>query len=119
LVCGFLILNVALGLFGVLWYNINQRKAEIGVRRAMGATSANIGWQFLGEMLVVTTLGVALGMLLAVQFPLLGVFGVASTVYLQAIMLATVLIFSLTAVCAWQPSRIAAGIQPAVSLREE
>jgi putative ABC transport system permease protein len=37
----------------------------------------------------------------------------------QAIALATVLIFALTAICAWQPSRIAAGIQPAVSLREE
>ncbi|QIL77043.1 ABC transporter permease [Hymenobacter sp. HDW8] len=118
-VCGFLILNVGLGLFGVLWYNINQRKAEIGLRRALGATGAGIGGQFLSEMLVVTTLGVVLGMLLAVQFPLLGVFGVASGIYLQAMLLATLIIFALTAICAWQPSRIAAGIQPAVSLREE
>ncbi|SNC65019.1 putative ABC transport system permease protein [Hymenobacter gelipurpurascens] len=115
----FLILNVALGLFGVLWYNINQRKAEIGLRRALGATGNNIGRQFLGEMLVVTTLGVAGGLVLAMQFPLLGVFGVASAVYVQAMLLATVLIFLLTAICAWQPSRIAASIQPAVSLREE
>ncbi|WP_460621139.1 ABC transporter permease [Hymenobacter tenuis] len=115
----FLILNVALGLFGVLWYNINQRKAEIGLRRALGATGNNIGRQFLGEMLVVTTLGVLGGLVLAIQFPLLGVFGVASTVYVQAMILATVLIFLLTAICAWQPSRIAAGIHPAVSLREE
>lgn len=119
LVCGFLILNVALGLFGVLWYNINQRKAEIGLRRALGATGAGIGGQFLGEMLVITTLGVLLGLGLAMQFPLLGVFGVATGVYLQAMLLATVIIFTLTAICAWQPSRIAAGIQPAVSLREE
>jgi putative ABC transport system permease protein len=119
MICGFLVLNVALGLFGVLWYSINQRRAEIGVRRAMGATSVGIGGQFLGEMLVVTTLGVGLGILLAVQFPLLGVFNVALSVYVQAIALATVLIFALTAICAWQPSRIAAGIQPAVSLREE
>ncbi|MBC6989920.1 FtsX-like permease family protein [Hymenobacter sp. BT491] len=119
LVCLFLIVNVALGLFGVLWYNINQRKAEIGLRRALGATSTGISQQFLGEMLVVTTLGVAVGVVVAAQFPLLGVFGVAATVYLQAMGVATVLIFSLTAICAFQPSRIAAGIQPAVSLREE
>ncbi|QJX48287.1 hypothetical protein HMJ29_15675 [Hymenobacter taeanensis] len=115
----FLIINVALGLFGVLWYNINQRKAEIGLRRALGATGNGISRQFLGEMLVVTTLGVAGGLLLAVQFPLLGVFGLASQVYVQAMLLATVLIYLLTAICALQPSRIAAGIHPAVSLREE
>ncbi|HLX93161.1 MAG TPA: ABC transporter permease, partial [Puia sp.] len=31
IVAGFLIINVALGLFGVLWYNINKRKGEIGL----------------------------------------------------------------------------------------
>lgn len=115
----FLIINVALGLFGVLWYNINQRRAEIGLRRALGATGAGIGGQFLGEMLVVTTLGVLGGVVLAAQFPLLGVFGVEPTVYVLAIVLAAVLVYVLTAICAFQPSRIAAGIQPAVSLREE
>ncbi|GGF12250.1 ABC transporter permease [Hymenobacter cavernae] len=115
----FLIINVALGLFGVLWYNISQRKAEIGLRRAMGATGAGIGKQFLGEMLVITTLGVLGGMLLAAQFPLLGVFGIEPPIYVLSILLAALLIYILTAVCAFQPSRIAAGIQPAVSLREE
>src|SRR5207237_3136223 len=31
IVAGFLVVNVALGLFGVLWYNINLRKSEIGL----------------------------------------------------------------------------------------
>ncbi|WP_167855191.1 ABC transporter permease [Hymenobacter wooponensis] len=115
----FLIINVALGLFGVLWYNINQRKSEIGLRRALGATSNGISRQFLGEMFVVTTLGVVGGLVLAMQFPLLGVFGFATPIYLTAMLLATILIFLLTAICAFQPSRIAAAIQPAVSLREE
>ncbi|GAA4393025.1 ABC transporter permease [Hymenobacter koreensis] len=119
LVCVFLIINVALGLFGVLWYNISQRRAEIGLRRAFGATGQGIGAQFLGEMLVVTTLGVLVGSLLAAQFPLLGVLDVAPAVYLSGMALATALIFTLTAVCAFQPSRMAAAIQPAVSLREE
>ena len=39
IICGFLVFNVALGLFGVLWYNINQRQSEIGLRRAMGSRS--------------------------------------------------------------------------------
>ncbi|OGX85491.1 ABC transporter permease [Hymenobacter glacialis] len=115
----FLIVNVALGLFGVLWYNISQRRAEIGLRRAMGATGASISRQFLGEMLVVTTLGVLGGVLLAVQFPLLGAFDLPAQRYLLAIAAATVAVYVITALCAWQPSRLAAAIQPAMALREE
>ena len=119
LVSLFLIFNVALGLFGVLWYNISQRRAEIGLRRAMGATGPGISRQFLGEMLVVTTLGVALGTLLAAQFPLLHAFDLASGYYLAGIGVAVAAVYVITALCAWQPSRLAAAIQPAVALREE
>ncbi|MBF9142822.1 ABC transporter permease [Hymenobacter properus] len=115
----FLIINVALGLFGVLWYNISQRRAEIGLRRAMGATGAGIGWQFLGEMMVVTTFGVVLGGLLAAQFPLLHAFDLPVQPYLLAIAAAAGAVYLITALCAWQPSRLAAAIQPAVALREE
>jgi putative ABC transport system permease protein len=115
----FLIINVALGLFGVLWYNISQRRAEIGLRRAMGATGAGIGWQFLGEMMVVTTFGVVLGALLAAQFPLLNAFDLPAQPYLLAIGAAAAAVYAITALCAWQPSRLAAAIQPAVALREE
>ena len=115
----FLIINVALGLFGVLWYNISQRRAEIGLRRAMGATGAGIGWQFLGEMMVVTTFGVVLGVLLAAQFPLLNAFDLPAQPYLLAIGAAAAAVYAITALCAWQPSRLAAAIQPAVALREE
>ncbi|UOR07294.1 ABC transporter permease [Hymenobacter aerilatus] len=118
-ICLFLIINVALGLFGVLWLNISRRRGEIGVRRAMGATAGNISWQVLGEILVLTTFGLVLGLLVAVQFPLLGVFSVQPAVYLTAMLLAAGLLYLLATVCALYPSRMAAGIQPAVALREE
>ena len=119
LVCVFLVINVALGLFGVLWQTIQQRRAEIGVRRAMGATAGAVSGQILGEILVVTTFGLVLGLLVAAQFPLLGVLDVPVGVYGTAMLLATVLIYGLTTVCALYPSRLAAGIHPAVALREE
>jgi putative ABC transport system permease protein len=119
LVCGFLILNVALGLFGVLWQTINQRRAELGVRRALGATGAAISGQVLGEILVLTTFGLALGLLVAAQFPLLGVFDVPAGVYLAAMALAAVGLYLLAAACALYPSQLAARVQPAVALREE
>lgn len=119
IVCAFLLINVALGLFGVLWLNINQRRGELGVRRAMGATGAAISRQVLGEILVLTTFGLALGLLVAMQFPLLGVFNVQAGVYLTAMALAAGGLYLLAAGCALYPSRLAAGIQPAVALREE
>lgn len=119
LACVFLVVNVALGLFGVLWQTINQRRGEIGLRRAIGASSGRISGQILGEILVVTTFGLVLGVLVAVQFPLLGVLDVRPDVYAQAMLLATGLVYVLTTLCALYPSRLAAGIHPAVALREE
>ena len=119
IVCLFLIINVALGLFGVLWLNISQRRAEIGVRRAMGATAGDVSGQIVGEVVVVATFGLVPGLLLAAQFPLLGVLDVPAGVYLTAMALATALIYGLTMLCALYPSRLAAGIHPAVALREE
>lgn len=118
-VCVFLLVNVALGLFGVLWLNINQRRAELGVRRALGATGAAISRQIVGEILVLTTFGLLLGLLVAAQFPLLGVFSVKAGVYGTAMALAAAGLYVLAASCALYPSRLAAGIQPAVALREE
>ncbi|GAB3662241.1 hypothetical protein GCM10027594_31730 [Hymenobacter agri] len=115
----FLIVNVAMGLFGVLWQTINQRRGEIGLRRAIGASAGGISGQVVGEILVVTTFGLVLGLLVAVQFPLLHVLEIRPGVYAQAMLLATGLIYALTALCALYPSRLAAGIHPAVALREE
>ncbi len=119
MVCLFLIINVALGLFGILWYNINQRRSEIGLRRAVGATGGRISGQFLTETLILTFFGVVIGTVLAAQFPLLGAFEVPALDYVRAIGLSAVLIFALAALCAVQPSRLAARIRPAIALREE
>ncbi|UOQ72920.1 ABC transporter permease [Hymenobacter cellulosilyticus] len=112
LVCGFLVLSVALGLFGVLWLSISKRRGEIGIRRAMGATAGTIGSQMVGEILVVTTLGLLPGLLVAAQFPLVGALDVPAGVYLMAIGLSAALIYGLTVFCALYPSLLAAGIHP-------
>ncbi|MGV3639921.1 MAG: ABC transporter permease [Adhaeribacter sp.] len=118
-VCGFLIINVALGLFGVLWYNINRRISEIGLRRAIGAASGQVYRQFVGEVLVLATFGTLAGLLVAAQFPLLNVFGLQPGIYLAAMAGAVVAIYLLAAGCAAYPSRQAAGIAPATALHEE
>jgi putative ABC transport system permease protein len=118
IVCAFLIVNVMLGLFGVLFQNINRRKAEIGVRRAVGATEGGILGHFVGETLVLAAFSVLLGLFFAIQLPILKVFDVASSVYLVGILIATLGIFGLVTLCAYYPSRQAAKIQPAQALHE-
>ena len=119
MVSGFLIINVALGLFGVLWYNINKRKSEIGLRRAVGAASSSIARQLVGEALVLSTLSLLVGAFFAVQFPLMNVFDLPASVYLVAIAFSIGFIYLLVMICAFYPGRQAAHIYPAVALHEE
>lgn len=119
IVCSFLIFNVALGLFGVLFQTISRRKQEIGVRRAIGATQSHILWHFVGETTVITTFGVILGLFFAIQFPLLNVFDVDAFVYITGIILAVISIYILVIACAVFPSKQASEIYPAIALRED
>src|SRR6202000_2926811 len=74
IVACFLVINVALGLFGVLWYNINKRRGEIGLRRAIGASGQSVSSQLVSESLILATLSLIVGTFFAIQFPLLNVF---------------------------------------------
>ena len=115
----FLLINVAMGLFGILNLNIAKRREEIGVRRAMGATAGNIKIQFVGEMWVIATFGILIGVLFAVQFPLMNVFNLEASIYWMAIGLSIVILYGIVTLCAYHPSRQAAKIQPAMALHEQ
>lgn len=119
IVAGFLIINVALGLFGVLWYNISLRRAEIGLRRAIGASGNAVSKQLVGEALVLSTFALIIGSFFAIQFPLLNVFDLPASIYIIALILSIVFIYLLVMICAFYPGKQAAAIFPAVALHEE
>lgn len=119
IVAGFLVINVALGLFGVLWYNINRRRGEIGLRRAIGATGQSVSRQLITEAMVLSTMALLVGCFFAIQFPLLNVFDMPADVYLIAIGLSVLFIYVLVAICSLYPGKQASGIYPAVALHEE
>ena len=119
IISGFLIVNVALGIFGVLWYNIHKRKGEIGLRRAVGASGNSISWQLVKEAIILATLSFILGLFFVVQFPLLGAGGLPVINYITAITLSVLFIYILVFICAVYPGRQAAAIYPAVALHED
>jgi putative ABC transport system permease protein len=119
IVACFLIINVALGLFGVLWYNINKRRGEIGLRRAVGATAKSVSSQLVTETLILATLSLIVGCFFAAQFPLLNVFDLPAIVYVSAIFLSVIFIYLLVFVCSLYPGKQAAAIYPAVALHED
>ena len=64
-VCVALLVVTALGIVGLGSFWVAQRRRQIGVRRALGATRGNILHYFQTENFLLATLGIALGMVLA------------------------------------------------------
>jgi putative ABC transport system permease protein len=114
----FLLLMVALGLTGVVWQSVTTRIQEFGLRRAKGATAGHIRRQVIMELVLLTSLAVILGAVIVVQIPGLAPLAPPS-VRVGSVAAAVVVIYLLTLLCAWYPSRLATRIQPADALHYE
>lgn len=111
----------ALGIYGVLAYDVSQRTREIGVRGAIGASQGQIVALILKQGLWKTGLGLAIGLvgaLLLSRSMTSLLFGVKPTdpgVYaaVSAVLIGVALLAS------YLPARRAAKIDPLVALRDE
>ena len=68
--------------------------------------------QFIGEMLVLTTLGFIPGILIAIQFPLLHAFDIENEVYLLSMLCSVIVIYALVFISSFIPSIQAVKTQP-------
>lgn len=110
-----------LGTASLMSNAVTERTHEIGLRKALGATSKDIHNQFLTESVVISTLGGLLGILLcslfvlwvmlATDFKLVGA--------ILIIMAAVTLSVLLGVVSGVTPAKKAASLQPADALRYE
>jgi putative ABC transport system permease protein len=119
----FLLLMVGLGLTGVVWQSVTQRIREFGLRRAKGATIANVRTQVLTEIALMTTLALTVAVALLVQVRLLPLADdlrvISPGVFFFSLAASALAIYALTLACGWQPSRLATRIQPAEALHYE
>jgi len=111
----------AVGIYGVLSGSVTERIREIGVRAAMGAAPTDILALILRQGMMLTAVGVALGLIGAAAATrglvtmLFGVTRLDPPTYVGVV----VLLFGVSAVACWMPAWRAARIDPSVTLRAE
>jgi len=111
----------AVGIYGVIAYTTRQRTHEIAIRIALGARRADVFWLVLGQGLLLTLTGLAVG--IAVSLALTRylksvLFGVTATDVLTYA--AVALLLSLVSLVAcYIPARRATRIEPTEALRYE
>jgi ABC-type antimicrobial peptide transport system permease subunit len=111
----------ALGIYGVMGYQVRQRKREIGVRIALGAGRADVLRLVLGRGLALTACGIAAGALASasvVRSLSSLVFGVAPFDPVAFLGGTGLLVLVATAACCL-PARRAMAVDPVVALRSE
>jgi predicted permease len=114
------LLLATVGIYGVLAYQVSQRRREIGIRMALGSESSQVFKLVLGEGAVLLAVGVAIGFagVFALRKALAGVlYGV--TPFEPTVLATTTILLALVALTACAlPARRAARIEPVVALTD-
>lgn len=114
------LLLAALGMYGITAYAVIRRRAELGIRMALGATPRMVVRSVLSRTGLLVGGGIVIGGMLswwASRFVSALLFGLTPTDPLT-IAGAMLVLAAVGATAAWLPARHAAGIDPAEVLRE-
>ncbi len=114
-------LLVATGLYGTHSFRVNRRKAEIGIRMALGATRAQVLLMVMRESLWVLVFGLAAGIPLTLlsMRPLKSMLFGISPFDPAAFGLSIMALVLVSGFAALAPARRAASIEPMLALRME
>lgn len=122
LLSSLMMLMVALGLIGMMWQNVRRRTREIGIRRSVGAPGGRIYGQFLGELVVLVTVAIALGCVPIVQFGLLDMVlwsRIPTYVAVCGLGATALVLYLLVLLCGLYPSWLAAKVRPVEALHHD
>jgi putative ABC transport system permease protein len=118
---GIALVLASVGVFGVMSYSVSERVHEIGVRMSLGAQSADIVRMVLRSGMLLTILGLAIGLPIAsvLARALSSVlFGVEAADAFSFVGL-PLLLAGVAALASYLPARRAARVDPLVALRYE
>jgi ABC-type antimicrobial peptide transport system permease subunit len=110
-----------IGIYGVISYAVSQRTREIGIRLALGAPRSELRWMFVRFALMLTGVGVVIGLAVAAGTTHLMsslLFGVSPIDPLTFAVI-PLLLGAAAAVASYVPAVRAAGVNPADALRAE
>lgn len=111
-------LVTGLGIVGLAWFSVSQRHKQIGTRRALGATQADIMRYFMIENWLVTNMGLVLGVAGALTLNwFLDTEYQTGRIPLYYLPLGVVLLWLLGQAAVLIPARRAARIPPALATR--
>jgi ABC-type antimicrobial peptide transport system permease subunit len=111
----------AVGIYGVMAYTVAQRTQEIGIRVALGATSAVVLRMVLRDGMKLVALGLVLGAAAALVLTRVGaslLWGISSTDALTYVVIAAALA-AVALVAIIIPARRATRVDPMQALRAE
>lgn len=117
---GLALLLSAVGVYGVLEYDVSQRRHEIGIRMALGASRGRVLQMVIGSGVSLTLAGVCVGVVIAAIAARAAsglLFGVSPYDPLTYLGLAAVLIATAIG-AAYLPARRATAVDPMAALRQ-
>ena len=115
------LLLAAVGLYGVMSYNVTRRGREIGIRMALGARRGNVLMQVLRQTVVVSAIGIAIGVaavLLTTKYLSALLFGLSERDPLTLTSVSVVLLIT-ASIAGFFPARRAATIDPVRAIKTE
>lgn len=110
-----------IGIYGVISYAVSQRTREIGIRLALGAQKGVLRWMFVRSAMLLTAIGVVIGLGAAAALVRLMktlLFGISPLDPLTFIVVPLILAAA-AALASYLPARRAAGVDPVEALRAE
>jgi len=118
---GLALLLAAIGLFGLMSYNVSRRTNEIGIRMALGAQRAHVLAMVMRESMLLVGIGVAIGLgsaIAASRFVATLLFGLEPRDP-GTIAAATAVMIGVAALAGFLPARRASNVDPMVALHYE